>query len=108
MRRVLIENARRKRGGDRVRQELDLALLAVGEPPEDLLALDDALEQLGGLDPRKAELVKLRYFAGLTMPQAAEALGISLSSAEKAWTYARTWLYRQFTQGDMEGEKLPE
>jgi RNA polymerase sigma factor (sigma-70 family) len=99
---------RLKRGGDRVRQELDPDLLVIAEPPEDLLALDDALERLGQLDARKAELVKLRYFAGLTMPQAAEALGISLSSAEKAWTYARTWLYRQITQGDMEGEKLPE
>src|SRR5262249_7253819 len=112
MRRILIENARRKRrlkrGGDRVRQGLDPDLLANAEPPEDLLVLDDALERLGRLDPRKAELVKLRYFGGLTMPQAAEVLGISLSSAEKAWTYARTWLYRQITQGDMEGEQLPE
>jgi RNA polymerase sigma factor (TIGR02999 family) len=109
MRRILVENARRKarlkRGGDLVRQEVDPSLIAISESVDDLLALDDALERLGQLDPRKAELVKLRYFAGLTMPRAAEALGISLSSAEKDWTYARTWLYRQITQGDMDREK---
>jgi RNA polymerase sigma factor (TIGR02999 family) len=112
MRRILVEKARRKRrlkrGGDRVRLELDPALLAIAGPDPDLLALDDALERLGQLDPRKAELVKLRYFAGLTMPQAAAALSISLSSAEKAWAYARSWLYRQITQGDMDGDQLPE
>ena len=106
MRRILVESARRKRrlkrGGDRVRQELDEADFVLAEPADDLLALDDALEQLGQLDSRKAELVKLRYFAGLTMPQAAEMLGISLSSAEKYWAYARTWLYRQITRGDMD------
>jgi RNA polymerase sigma factor (TIGR02999 family) len=111
MRRILVEQARRKRrlkrGGGRVRQELDPALLPISGPAADLIVLDDALERLGQLDPRKAELVKLRYFAGLTMPQAAEVLGISLSSAEKYWTYARTWLYRQMTQGDMESEKPP-
>jgi RNA polymerase sigma factor (TIGR02999 family) len=106
MRRILVEKARRKnrlkRGGDLVRQDFDEALLAVSEPAEDLLALDDALERLARFDPRKAELVKLRYFAGLTMPQAAAALGISLSSAEKDWAYARTWLYRQMTEADMD------
>jgi RNA polymerase sigma factor (TIGR02999 family) len=106
MRRILVENARRKgrlkRGGDLVRQEFDEALLTFSEPAEDLLALDDALERLSRFDPRKAELVKLRYFAGLTTPQAAAALGISLSSAEKDWAYARTWLYRQMTQADMD------
>jgi RNA polymerase sigma factor (TIGR02999 family) len=106
MRRILVESARRKRrlkrGGDRIRQELDEADFVIAEPADDLLALDDALERLGQLDSRKAELVKLRYFAGLTMPQAAELLGISLSSAEKYWAYARTWLYRQITRGDMD------
>jgi RNA polymerase sigma factor (TIGR02999 family) len=106
MRRILVENARRKRrqkrGGGRLRLDLDDALVAIPEPAEDLIALDDALERLRRLDPRKAELVKLRYFAGLTMPDAAEALGISLSSAEKYWTYSRTWLYRQITLGDMD------
>jgi RNA polymerase sigma factor (TIGR02999 family) len=111
MRRILIESARRKhrlkRGGDRVREELDEALLAVPESAEGLIALDEALERLARLDPRKAELVKLRCFAGLSMSQAAETLGVSLSSAEKYWTYARTWLYRQITRGDMDGEEAP-
>ena len=82
MRRILIERARRmqalRRGGDRNRLDLDRAELAAPERSEDLLALDEALEQLAIKDARKAELVKLRYFAGLTMEQAAETLGISL------------------------------
>jgi RNA polymerase sigma factor (TIGR02999 family) len=99
MRRLLIDNARRKRrpkhGGDRRRVDADVAAPQREMPPEDLLALDEALEKLAKEEPAKAELVKLRFFAGLTMPEAAEALGISLATAERHWTYARTWLYAE-------------
>lgn len=101
MRRILVEAARRKQrirhGGDAKRLPLDghepaadLAADAV-----DLLALSDALDKLEAASPRRAELVKLRYFAGLTMPEAAEALGVSLSTAEADWTYAKAWLKRE-------------
>jgi RNA polymerase sigma factor (TIGR02999 family) len=97
MRRILVENARRKhslkRGGDRQRQELDASNLAAPEAGEDLLALDEALSKLAETDKTAAELVKLTYFAGRTMPQAAEMLGVSLRSAERVWTYARAWLH---------------
>jgi RNA polymerase sigma factor (TIGR02999 family) len=96
MRRILIDNARRKRrpkhGGGRQRVDLDEALV-VDEPREDLLALDDALSKLAEREPVKAELVKLRYFAGLTVPEAAGVLGISVPTAERYWTFARVWLY---------------
>ena len=98
MRRILVENARRrrslKRGGGLVRRELDDLQLAAPEPAEDLLALDDALNRLAGVDPVKAELVKLRYFAGMTIEEAADALGISSATAKRYWTYARAWLYQ--------------
>jgi RNA polymerase sigma factor (TIGR02999 family) len=87
MRRILVENVRRKRslkgGGGRARQELDEAQLVAAEPCEDLLALDEALGRLAERGPVKAELVKLRYFAGLTGAEAAEALGISTATAER-------------------------
>ena len=70
---------------------------AVGPPDDDLLALDEALDRLERSDALCAQLVKLRYFAGLTMPQAADALGIPLRSAERNWTYARTWLHRELS-----------
>jgi len=99
MRRILIDNARRKRrpkhGGDRQRVDLDEAAPLVKIPSDDLLALDEALSRLGATDPLAAKLVELRYFAGLTMPQAAEALGLSLRVAERNWTYARAWLHRE-------------
>jgi RNA polymerase sigma factor (TIGR02999 family) len=102
MRRILIERARRKRrakhGGDRRRIELDDALVLVEPPSTDLLALDEALGQLELADPAAAKLVKLRYFAGLSLPQVAEALGTSLRQAERDWTYARTWLHRALSQ----------
>jgi RNA polymerase sigma factor (TIGR02999 family) len=98
MRRILIENARRKHsvrhGGGRQRVELD-EVLRLPEPRHDLLALDEALARLAEKQPAKAELVKLRFFAGLTMPEAAQALGISLSTAERYWTFARSWLYAE-------------
>jgi RNA polymerase sigma factor (TIGR02999 family) len=94
MRRILIDNARRKkaqkRGGRAARQPLDD--VAAPEPDEDLLALDEALHRLAAEDPQKARLVELRYFAGLTGEQAAEVLGISPSTADRHWAYARAWL----------------
>jgi RNA polymerase sigma factor (TIGR02999 family) len=94
MRRILIDRARRKRvrkhGGGLNRQPLEL--VAAPEPDEDLLALDDALRRLAENDPQKARLVELRYFAGLTGEQAAEVLGISPTTADRYWAYARAWL----------------
>src|SRR5262245_38028553 len=97
MRRILIDRARhkqtRKAGGGRRRLDLDDIEPALEEENGDrLLALDEALQQLEGEDPRKAELVKLRFFAGLTAEQTAAALGVSLSTVEKDWAYARSWL----------------
>lgn len=97
IRRILIENARRKRrqkrGGDLVREDLDLGTLEMcAEPKEDLLALDDALIKLSELDARAAELVQLLYFAGLTLPEAANTLGISPRTASRLWAFARAWL----------------
>jgi RNA polymerase sigma factor (TIGR02999 family) len=103
MRRILVENARRKRslkrGGDRARQELDPEAVAAPEVSEDLLALDEALDKLAAADPQAAELVKLRYFAGLTIPQAAEALGVSPRTADSWWAYARAWLLAELQGG---------
>ncbi len=96
MRRILVDRARakqsHKRGGDRLRVELHEP--AADQPAScvDLLALDEALQQLTATDPRRAELIKLRFFAGLTNQQAAEILGISTSTADNDWAYAKTWL----------------
>jgi RNA polymerase sigma factor (TIGR02999 family) len=97
MRRILIDRARhkatRKAGGERHRIDLDDIEPVVEEENSDrLLVLDDALRQFEAEDPRKANLVKLRFFAGFTVEQAADALGISISTAEKDWAYARSWL----------------
>jgi len=96
MRRILVDHARRratgKRGGGIRRVPLDEGQ-RVADSPEELIALDDALSRFAADDPKKAELVKLRFFAGLTMPEAAAALNISLATAERWWLYARTWLY---------------
>ena len=101
MRRILIESARRKqqpaRGGDRQRISLDAMPMADDAPPDELLALDDSLRRLEDQDPLAAKLVKLRYFVGMTMSEAAEALDISLRTAERNWTYARTWLHRDLS-----------
>src|SRR5215468_4777398 len=103
MRRILVEGARRKRslkaGGEGRRVELSDVEPVVEGPLVDLLALDEALTQLEAKDRRKAELVKLRYFAGLTNEQAARALGISASTADNDWAYARSWL-RLAMEGD--------
>jgi RNA polymerase sigma factor (TIGR02999 family) len=102
MRRILVEEARRKRrvrhGGNLRRVDLDEALPVEDEASDDLPALDEALTRLEAVDPLAARLVKLRYFAGLSMPQAAEALGLPLRTAERNWTYARTWLHRELTR----------
>jgi RNA polymerase sigma factor (sigma-70 family) len=99
MRRILVEAARRKkrlkRGGDLARQPLEEDEIAMPEVAEDLEELDAALDRLAAKEARKAELVKLRYFAGLTQEQAAEALGISVSTADRDWSYARAWLFRE-------------
>jgi RNA polymerase sigma factor (TIGR02999 family) len=98
MRRILVENARRKRrvkhGGDLQRIEMaeSVAMIPDNHLADDLIALDEALERLSQKERLKADLVKLRYFAGLTIPQAAEALGISHATAERYWVYARCWL----------------
>ena len=97
MRRILIENARRKgrlkHGGGRVRIDLEVApALAAAD---DLLELDDALDRFAAVAPEKAELVKLRFFAGCTTAEAARLLDISVSTAERYWAYARVWLYCQ-------------
>jgi len=97
MRRILIENARRKRGpqagGHLQRIDLDAALSLAETPSQNLLALDEALQKFAGVAPERAELVKLRFFAGMTIPEAAAVMGISQATAERHWTYARAWLY---------------
>lgn len=99
MRRILVESARRKartrHGGEAQRVELDPDLISTPNRREDLMALDEALRRLEEIDDRKASLVKLRYFAGLSMPEAAKALGVSLATAERDWRYARVWLLRE-------------
>jgi len=99
MRRILVESTRRKgrlkRGGQQQRVDLDSACAITESPSPNLLAIDEALSRLAAAEPQKAELVKLRYFAGLTMPEAAHALGISLATAERHWTFAKSWLYAE-------------
>ncbi len=99
MRRILVENARRKhrlkRGGGLARQEFDEDQLTAPEPREDLLALDEALTRLEATDATAARLVQLRYFAGLTLPEAAQVLGVSPRTADRLWAYARAWLHRE-------------
>jgi len=102
MRRILIEQARHrgrlKRGGQRQRVDLDSACAIDEGPSLDILALDEALQKLAAIEPAKAELVKLRFFAGLTMLEAAEALGVSLATAERYWTFAKAWLYSELAE----------
>jgi RNA polymerase sigma factor (TIGR02999 family) len=98
MRRILIDRARDrkrlKRGGGCLRQELDLEMILHDEaPPDDLIDLDAALVRLAGVDSQAAALVGLRLFAGLTVEEAASALGVSRRTAERDWTFARTWLF---------------
>jgi RNA polymerase sigma factor (TIGR02999 family) len=101
MRRILVENARRKqrvkRGGGQQRISLEAAESLMQGPSEDLVALDEALDRLTAHDSVKAEVVKLRFFAGLTMPEVALTLNISLATAERYWAFARTWLYAELS-----------
>jgi RNA polymerase sigma factor (TIGR02999 family) len=104
MRRILVDHARakraEKRGGDRHRVELETVPVAVLDARHDLIALDDALNRLSVEEPEVASLVNLRYFAGLTTEQAADALGISVRTANRHWAYAKAWLYQQLGRPD--------
>ena len=108
MRRILVENARRKAGpkagGDRRRVDLGAVEPAIEGPPVDLIALDEALTALEARDKRKADLVRIRFFAGLTTEQAARALGISTATANNDWSYAKSWLRLAMT-GDGPDER---
>ena len=99
MRRILVESARRKnrlkRGGDLERVDIDDVELAAPMPNDELLAMDEALDRLATVDGRAAEMVKLCFFAGLTQEEAAMELGVSLATAERMWSFARAWLFRE-------------
>src|SRR5947209_4445767 len=99
MRRILVENARRKQrikhGGGRERVPAELMAEPAALPPDDMLALENALTELAALDPPKAELVKLRFFAGLSVVDAADCLGIARATADRWWAFARAWLYER-------------
>jgi RNA polymerase sigma factor (TIGR02999 family) len=107
MRRILVENARRrnrqKRGGDLAREKLVEDAIAAPEIHEDLVALDAALDRLKAVDPQALQLVHLRYFAGLSIPQAAEYLGISPRTADRLWSFARAWLHREIAGREIAG-----
>jgi len=110
MRRILVENARRKgrrkHGGGLVRHDLDPAeQITEPEVREDLLALDEALSKLTSVDPQAGQLVQLRYFAGLSIPEAAKALGVSPRTADRLWSFARVWLLREIG-GDVADDQL--
>jgi RNA polymerase sigma factor (sigma-70 family) len=111
MRRILVENARRRRrakhGGGRKRIDIAVAAAMAEEPPEELIDLDQALRRFEQVDALAAQVVKLRFFAGLTIPQAAEAMGLSVRTAERNWTFARTWLHRELSQGEKEAASEP-
>jgi RNA polymerase sigma factor (TIGR02999 family) len=108
MRRILVENARRKKrekhGGDRKRQDLDAQPLALPELREDLIALDEALTKFATLQPQAAQLVQLRYFAGLSIPDAARTLGVSPRTADRLWAYARAWLHQEIVGEPLEDD----
>ena len=99
MRRILVESARRKKrvkhGGELERVDVEAIDLPVATPDDELLALDEALNGLAAVDARAAELVKLCFFVGLTQEQAAKELGVSISTAERLWSFARAWLFRK-------------
>ena len=104
MRRILVDQARKKqsqkRGGDRKRHRIGDVEIAAPEPSIDVLAVSEVLERFQRSDPVAADLVKLRYYAGLTIPQAAGALSISTSTADRYWSYARAWLHAELKKGD--------
>lgn len=102
MRRILVENARRKtrkkRGGDRLRIDFDGLDLPCRVPPEELLALDEALTRFAEIEPLKARLVHLRFFAGMGIEEAARVLGVSAPTAKRYWRYARAWLHAEMAE----------
>jgi RNA polymerase sigma factor (TIGR02999 family) len=105
MRRILVENARRKRrekhGGGRLQVELDERTMVGRMPPEDLLALDEALTKFGAEEPVKARLVQLRFFTGLSLDEASQVIGVSAVTAKRYWRYAKAWLHREMAgEGD--------
>jgi RNA polymerase sigma factor (TIGR02999 family) len=112
MRRILIENARRKnrqkRGGEWRRTAMDVAAVVFDAPGDEVLEVHEVLDQLKEVDAVSAELVKLRFFAGLTQKQAAEILGLSRSAAEETWTFARAWLYRAIHENSPLGNRQKE
>ncbi len=101
MRWILIDHARRKlaikRGGDQVRTTLDDAKFETEHPPEELIAVDEAVKKLEAENPKAAEVVKLRYFAGMTVPEAATVLGISPRTIDRTWQGAKAWLFRELS-----------
>jgi len=105
MRRILVERARhrgrQKRGGAMQRVELSAEAMAVEPPSDELLALDEALDRLEQDDPRKCDVVMLRYFAGLTIEETSAALGISPTTVKSEWTFARAWLHRELRKGEL-------
>lgn len=107
MRRILVEQARRKgrqkRGRDHKRVDLDDLEISAQGPGDDVVALDEALTKLAEKHQVKAELVKLRYYAGCTVEEAAQALGISTTTADRYWTYARAWLFRELAEDETRG-----
>ena len=107
MRRILVDNARRKgsrkRGGHLVRQDLDALEVVTPQEPEDLVALDEALNKLAATDRTAAELVQLRFFAGLPLSEAAQMLGIAPRTADRLWAYARAWLHQEIQGGSQGG-----
>jgi RNA polymerase sigma factor (TIGR02999 family) len=109
MRRILVDKARRKNtvkhGGDWARIEIPDIESTTGSKSDNLLALDEALTKLAAEEPEKAELVKLRYFAGLSVEEAAVALGISRTTASRYWTYARVWLFSELSDDEADGEE---
>lgn len=109
MRRILVDKARRKstakHGGDWARIEIPDIESTTGSKSDNLLALDEALTKLAAEEPEKAELVKLRYFAGLSVEEAADALGISRTTASRYWTYARVWLFSELSDDEADGEE---
>jgi RNA polymerase sigma factor (TIGR02999 family) len=111
MRRILVENARRKHsqkhGGGWQQHDVDDLQLSQPGLSDDLIALDEALTKLAEQDPIKAELVKLRHFAGMTVKEAAQALGISPTTADRYWAYARAWLHQEITRGDVAPPNMP-
>jgi RNA polymerase sigma factor (TIGR02999 family) len=108
MRRILIERARRRRvlkkGGFVEKEELTESKIVLSAPPDELIAVHEAVDQLANEDPAAADLVKLRYFVGMTMPEAAKAMGLPLRNAERLWTFARAWLRSNLAQEEPRGK----